>query len=177
MTMALFSFIDEKTEVHMRIVLGSSCTANKQWGQGVKSGLSNAAAHVFPLPWCFSTYMSGILFLSWHYFLFSLRDLNKLLFPRSLVPLSSKVYHLLLSGPKIEFREYLKIIMSSLLFHVSMVFSKDYCCHKMGILMDSPWRLYSQGSGGDLAMWLGTQTLALGIALGKEFSMCTKATL
>ena len=31
-----------------------------------------------------------------------------------------------------------------------------------------------QGSGGHLALWLRTQTLALGIALGKEFSMCTQ---
>lgn len=111
--------------------------------------------------------------MSWHYFLFSLRDLNKWLFLKFLVPLSTKDCHLLLSGPKIEFREYLKIITTTVLFHAPMLFSKD-CCRwcKMGILA-APGDDRAQGSGGDL-VWLRTQTLALDTALGKEFSMCTQ---
>lgn len=119
-------------------------TARKRLGQDVKTGPSNTKGHVLPLPRCLSIYMNSMLFSSWHYFLFSIKDLNKCFFPRFLVPflvpLSTKDCHLLSRGPRTEFRQYLKAVMTRVLFRAPMLFSKDCCCYKVGVLMNGPWR-------------------------------------
>ena len=120
--------------------LAPACTENKQRGRDDKSGLPNNKAHALLLPCRLSTHINDSLFLSWHHFLFSLRDSNKWLFiSKGSNTFEDQRVHLMMSGLKSEFREYLKSITTHVRLYAPVLLSKAYCC-KLGVLEDRPWR-------------------------------------